>query len=233
VSGFTPQGLGTERDCDEAQIMTTKRLLMTLTIALTTLLCVATASASAWTYSARSGSPGAVVAAPAAAFQDVNYQYAWGTSTRPLVTADTATVRRSPATRGAQDVLVRYALEGWDGSRWVEVMASTSHVRMYAQHTQARFGNLVLYPRALLGSYRVTQSFHWFVAGTSRKIGFSQIVPGANDALCNIPRCSQYSGYVTMNRYGTYRSASAQPPAAAEPTDEPISVPRVRNPRAH
>lgn len=153
-----------------------------------------------WSYSARIGRPGAILA--------VHPTYAIGTRVwagqtvgyilqRTLINAEGPTVQRSPATAGAQNVFVLYVTQVWNG-RWENRHIQTRTATIQAGQNATRTPSLVLYPKGLGGYSRVIAAvFHYTPGGT--QLGASMIVPNtAADQLCGggAGRCTTYHGYL-------------------------------------
>jgi hypothetical protein len=137
--------------------LTTSALLLSIM-----LVALNVSSAEAWTQKS-SGSAGFV--------QPYQVQgLTTGFVLRPTIRVPGPTVYRSPATSGAQNVIVYYQLRRWNGSSWVDDWSSAAQVFVIPSGTSAiRLPNFDF--RDLSGTYRVVSSVSWFNRSTGQHLG--------------------------------------------------------------
>jgi hypothetical protein len=157
---------------------------------------------SAWLYDRAFGRPGAVTVTTPIHALDITYWYAWGPWTATQIQNSAGpTVSRSPATSGAQDVVIIYSLQVWNGSQWVQRTTAVGSSRIPAGYSAARLPHLTAFPNVGRGYFRVVEAITWFVAGTTTQLGFTAIVPHVtSDHRCTTPMraCAAYPGYLKL-----------------------------------
>jgi hypothetical protein len=158
----------------------------------------ATASpASAWVYNGAAGRPGGVTITQVRVADTQGGQLTFFSANGPIV-------NRTPGTTGAQDVLMTYWVQKYNGAQWVSLTSRQSSVRIPSGYNRARLPNLSVQP--LLnnhGYYRVIEFFQWNAPGTGTPIGFSFVNPSrVTDHACVTQSrlCAAYAGFVQVGR---------------------------------
>jgi hypothetical protein len=104
---------------------------------------------------------------------------------------------RSPASTGAQTVLLRVQYEKWNGTQWV-LSAHTSWTRqILAGQNSVRFPTLYIQPLEAKGAFRVTWQFLW-ASPTGASLGVITVLPNTtSDHVCVTPyrTCRSNNGY--------------------------------------
>jgi hypothetical protein len=157
---------------------------------------------SAWLYDGANGRPGRVTVTTPVHALDITYWYSYGPVTlKQMQNSAGPTVTRSPATTGAQDVVIIYSLQVWNGSAWVQKTRAIGSRRIAAGYSSVRLPHLTAFPNVGRGYFRVVEGIGWFVAGTSTQLGFTAIVPHlTSDHVCTTPirNCYAYPGYIWL-----------------------------------
>jgi len=176
------------------------RRLATAAAGALALLGLTTAPASAWQYTGTIGSAGAVESAPQIQVADL---FVASAASLTLMTESGPVVRRSPATRGAQIVVVVYSVQRYDGAQWLLVTHQRSLARVPAGVQRMRLANAYLQPLQSRGYFRVQMVCGWFAAGNGAKLGSTVLTPdAAADHRC-ITRsrpCQASAGFVRLGR---------------------------------
>lgn len=152
----------------------TRRLLCVATVALLAAVTLGEGTASAWQYSAASGSPGVVTRTPVISALDQQGLRFLG-DTGPVV-------GRSPATNGTQNVTVVYSFQRWTGSGWVQHAQQMVYATLGSGQSTVRTPYMNMVPTSILGYSRVVIGIHWAVPG--RNLGGSVIEPQQGDHRC-------------------------------------------------
>lgn len=153
---------------------------------------------SSFAYFSNNGSIGAVTTM--SPIQALHVSYAWMPTRLMLQNAAGPTVNRSPATSGAQDAVINYSMQNWNG-QWVENSIARGSVRIPAGYSAGRLPHLTAFPNQGKGYIRVVHVISWYVAGTNTLLGTSVIVPDrASDQLCTTPvrACTQYDTFLHL-----------------------------------
>jgi hypothetical protein len=169
------------------------------------LLLVTPDQASAYTQTARSGSPGSLTVYKV---QGSHYNSCQGLGYEcwsPWVTGSTPYVYRSPATNNTQIISLAYALQWWNGSSWVNLANSRTYQRyLYAGYSYVQMPRPDFIPNRS-GYFRVRMAVNWATTGGTilgaRTLQFDQ--PG--DYRCNTRfsnYCSASGGWVWLRTPG-------------------------------
>ena len=177
---------------------TITRILLALITTLAALLVAP--SADAYTHSS-TGSPGRVTAYRV---QGTHYPVwtPYGTSWSPGLRTPGPTVYRSPATTGAQTVVVIIQVKRWDGYAWRNVQQRTREYTIWTGQSGIRTGDWDLIPTALnRGQWTVSMAIVWGRRSTGAGLGTRTIYmnqQGDYECATTFSTCYAGAGWVNV-----------------------------------
>lgn len=128
---------------------------------------------------------------------------AWYCAWNPVVSIPGPMIYRSPATSGAQSVLVRYVVQRWDSSfGWSNLIVKDQFDSIWAGHPSTRVPQQTWYPTKA-GYLRVFMIFAWASGGTSlggRTV--SMVHQGDYECATRMQTCFTGPGYVFLRSPG-------------------------------
>ncbi len=174
-------------------LSTARRSILTLLVAIATLVTINLGNAEAVQLYGASGSPGTITPYQVTG-RTVNACYPSGDCPNRQVYVPGPLVGRSPNGNAAQDVRIQFRVYKWNGSAWglyswvnrAYSMGYNSSVRLPAYAVNVS-----------VGYYRVEESLSWHLSSTGMTLGTRGVNYNGNDYACNsqLP-CGTGTGWV-------------------------------------